>query len=168
MSSRGVLSRFLGVWSSDVCSSELLATGASLTGVTVIETVAVPLHLGSATGGEPVVPLSQELGGAAWREGAQTSGVDVSLKKELRVTLPWAGLLSLVAVRALPSASVSFARTLAAVLFKQETVPALARGVEFRLAAGASLTGVTVMETVAVPLHLGSATGGEPVVPLSQ
>src|SRR5437667_205564 len=80
----------------------------------------------------------------------------------------WAGSLSLVAVRVLASASVSFARTLAAVLSSTVTVPPSATVALSLLAAGASLTGVTVIETVAVALHLGSATGGEPVVPLSQ
>src|SRR3989449_1060650 len=85
-----------------------------------------------------------------------------------RVTLPWAGLLSLVAVRVLPSASVSLARTLAAVLSSTVTGPPSATVALSLLATGASLTRVAVIETVAVPLHLGSATGGEPVVPLSQ
>src|SRR2546427_8467073 len=81
---------------------------------------------------------------------------------------PWAGLLSLVAVRVLASASVSLARTLASVLPITVTVPPSATVALSLLATGASLTGVTVIETVAVGLHLGSATGGEPVVPLSQ
>src|SRR2546426_387926 len=82
------------------------------------------------------------------------------------VTLPWAGSLSLVAVRVLPSASVSFARRLAAVLWRRVTVPPWVTVALSLLATGGSLTGVTVIETVAVPLHLGS---GEPlVVPLSQ
>ena len=84
----------------------------------------------------------------------------------MRVTLPWAGSLSFVAVRVLPSASVSFASTLAAVLSSTVTVPPSATVALSLLAAGASFTGVTVSETVAVPLHLPS---GEPlVVPLSQ
>src|SRR5438128_1770560 len=84
----------------------------------------------------------------------------------LRVTLPWAGLLSLVAVRVLASASVSLARAMAVVLSSTVTVLPSAVVALSLLATGASLTGVTVIETVAVPLHLGSATGGEPVVPL--
>src|SRR5207249_3934069 len=159
-----VLSRTVTVPPSATVALSPLATGASLTGVTVIETVAVPLHLGS---GEPlVVPLSQEIGRASCREGALTSGLELTVPLTLRVTLPWAGSLSLVAVRVLPSASVSFAGRLAVVLSRTVTVPPWARVALLFLATGASLTGVTVIETVAVPLHLGS---GEPlVVPLSQ
>ena len=72
----------------------------------------------------------------------------------------------MVAARVLASASVSLARTLAAVLSSTVTVPPSATVAPSLLAAGASFTGVTVIETVAVPLHLPS---GEPfVVPLSQ
>src|SRR5438132_9638921 len=74
----------------------------------------------------------------------------------LRVTLPWAGSLSLVAVRVLPSASVSLARTLAAVLTRTVTVPPSATVALSLLATGASLTGVTVIETVAALVHMGS------------
>src|SRR2546428_13591989 len=56
----------------------------------------------------------------------------------LRVTLPWAGLLSLVAVRVLPSASVSLARTLAAVLSRTVTVPPSATVALSLLATGAA------------------------------
>src|SRR5437870_1382202 len=71
-------------------------------------------------------------------------------------------------LRAVVCSSVPLARTLAAVLSSTVTVPPSATVALSLLATGGSLTGVTVIETVAVPLHLGSATGGEPVVPLSQ
>src|SRR2546427_99349 len=86
----------------------------------------------------------------------------------MRVALPWAGSLCLVTGRVLAAASVSLAGKEGAGLSTAAAVQTCATVTLSLLATGASLTGVTVIETVAVPLHLGSATGGEPVVPLSQ
>src|SRR5439155_759741 len=73
----------------------------------------------------------------------------------------WAGSLSLVAARVLASASVSLASTLAAVLSSTVTVPPSATVALSLLAAGASFTSVTVLDTSAVPLHFPA---GEPIV----
>src|SRR5439155_1744823 len=135
-------------------------------GVIVTVSVAVHLHLGS---GEPlVVSLSQVLQVKSSLLPYTPLFRSLKVPSALRVTLPWAGSLSLVAVRVLPSASVSLARTLAAVLWRPLTAPHAATAEVSFLVTGESLTGVTVIETVAVPLHLGSATGGAPVLPLSQ
>src|SRR5439155_587056 len=92
----------------------------------------------------------------------------LKVKSAYMVTPPCVGSLRMGGVRLLASTLVLLFMSLAAVLalhsFPSRRPPAPLS----LLATGASLTGVSVIETVAVALHLGSATGGEPVVPLSQ
>src|SRR5439155_232300 len=134
-------------------------------GVIVTVSVAVHLHLGS---GEPlVVSLSQVLQVKSSLLPYTPLFRSLKVPSALRVTLPWAGSLSLVAVRVLASASVSLARTLAAVLSSTMTGAHSSTVATSLLATGASSTDVNVIETVAVALHLGSATGAELVFPLS-
>src|SRR2546428_11030971 len=95
-----------------------------------------------------------------FKVSATTEIYPLSLPAALPI-FPWAGSLSFVAVRVLPSASVSLARTLAAVLSSTVTVPPSATVALSLLATGGSLTGVALIETGGVPLHFGA---GGPVV----
>src|SRR5437867_10134044 len=91
-----VLSCTVTVVPSVVVALSLLATGGSLTGVTVIETVAVPLHLGS---GEPlVVPLSQVLEVKESLVVSLPSWLWLKVQAALMATLSWAGFRGRVAV----------------------------------------------------------------------
>src|SRR2546428_5102545 len=71
-------------------------------------------------------------------------------------SLPWAGSLSLVAVRVLASASVSLARTLAAVLSRTVTVPPSATVALSLLATGASLRSVDQTSELQARSDIGS------------
>src|SRR3989442_951595 len=145
-----VLSRTVTVPPSATVALSLLATGGSLTGVTVNETGAEGLHLPS---GEPFfLPLSQFLLVFFFLMIRRPPRSTLFPYTTLFRSLPWAGSLSLVAVRVLASASVSLARTLAAVLSRTVTVPPSATVALSLLATGGSLTGVAVIQTVAVPL----------------
>src|SRR2546426_10535116 len=62
------------------------------------------------------------------------------------VKVPWGVSLSMVAVMLLCAASVSLARTLAAVLSRTVTVPPSATVALSLLATGGAVTGVTVIE----------------------
>src|SRR5439155_20021085 len=127
-------------------------------GVIVTVSVAVHLHLGS---GEPlVVSLSQVLQVKSSLLPYTPLFRSLKVPSALRVTLPWAGSLSLVAVRVLASASVSLARTLADVLSSTVTVPPSATVARSQFSTGATLPGVTLIDAVDEPLHFGSATCG--------
>ena len=121
------------------------ADGASLTGVTVTETVAVAVAVPSLT-------VYVKLPGVV----SLPSCVYVTLLlSSASVTLPFTAPPTAVMLRLSPSASVSLASSVAAVI---STSPPSATVAVSLTPVGASLTGVTVTETVPVAISVPSLT----------
>src|SRR5256885_69501 len=79
----------------------------------------------------------------------------------VRVALPWAGSRGLGAVMVFSWGHVWLPGEWGSVVWTSVLVPPSATVALSLLATGASLTGVTVIETVAVGLHLGSGERSE-------